>query len=63
MARRQDYRSEAPEKDRVREEIALQVQAFLNRGGKIEVVGELRRDSTAMGSVWRGHEDPAALLG
>ncbi len=42
------------EKDRIRAEIDAQVQAFLQKGGKINVlVANQGARGTAIGSVWR----------
>lgn len=46
------------EKNRVREEIERQVQQFLSKGGRIEVVSAgLNGRRAAIGSVWHGQDD------
>ena len=53
---RQGYNT--PGKHRLRTEIDRQVDEYLKKGGKIEVLAEqTRRENTAIGSVWRLTDD------
>lgn len=46
------------EKNRIRDEIDRQVRAYLQQGGKIEVLSATNRQvGSLIGSVWHGSED------
>jgi SutA RNAP-binding domain len=52
--------SSTVEKERIRDQIERQVEAFLRSGGEIQVLeGTARRQSMQKASVWHGREDYA----
>ena len=60
MPRTQDL--EIQEKQRARAEIAAQVEAFLRRGGQIQLIEDSRReDSGPRGSVWSSNREALDL--
>ncbi len=59
---RNNEKTNTVEKNRIRDEIEAQVQAFLQQGGKIDVVGNGQtRQRSSIGSVWHGQDDFAGL--
>lgn len=52
------------EKQRMRDQIRQQVEEFLHRGGRIDVMDRNppRRQDCGRGSVWHGHDDYQQLL-
>jgi hypothetical protein len=51
------------QKERTRREIERQVEAFLDKGGRISVVENQRQQSTALlGTAWRDYEEAVELL-
>lgn len=53
----------AHEKERMRAEIDRQVEEFLKRGGKIDVLTHSERDNvTNVGSVWHQQDDMSNLV-
>ena len=61
MNRNRDNTNES-EKNRIRNEIDVQVEEFLKSGGKIDVVnGNQRSPKASIGSVWRGSDDIPGL--
>ncbi len=61
MNRNRDNTNES-EKNRIRNEIDVQVEEFLKSGGKIDVVNSKNRSPrAAIGSVWHGSDDIPGL--
>jgi ribulose bisphosphate carboxylase small subunit len=59
---RNNEKSNTVEKNRIRDEIEAQIQAFLQQGGKIDVVATGQtRQRNAIGSVWHGQDDLTGL--
>ncbi len=58
---RNDDRTNVVEKKRIRDEIEAQVQAFLQQGGKIDIVGAGGSGNRAIGSVWHGQDELAGM--
>ncbi len=55
-------RLDVEEKQRVRAEIASQVEEFLRRGGRIDVVEQNNKGGqNAIGNVWHSHHELADL--
>ncbi len=50
------------EKERMRAEIDSQVEEFLRRGGKIEVLNNDHAGSAAVGSVWHQQDEMPNLV-
>jgi hypothetical protein len=51
------------EKQRMRDEIDRQVEEFLRRGGKIDIVQDKHSSSaSSVGSVWHTQEETSALV-
>lgn len=48
-------------KEKIRIEISTQVEAFLKRGGRIDVLTDATRGDGNRGSVWHGDEDALTL--
>lgn len=56
--KRKDEQANISEKRRIRDEIDEQIRAYLQQGGKIDVLTANERGTrNAIGSVWHGSDD------
>lgn len=60
---RHTHSNDLNQKERARQEIQRQVEAFLNRGGRISVVDtRVQQQRSVQGCAWREYEEAIGLV-